>query len=116
MGTPHPTEDPALAEFGRRLVHRRLERNLTQAQLSREAGVSKRTIERIESGGSTQLSTLIRILRALELLDRFEKLIPAPPPSPLEQLASEEPNRQRASGSRTKTDGSRTLWQWGDEK
>lgn len=116
MDDSRSAEDSALTEFGRRLVHRRLERNLTQAQLSREAGVSKRTVERIESGGSTQLSTLIRILRALGLLDRFAALIPDPPPSPLKQLDSEESGRQRASGTRTKAEGSPGIWQWGDEK
>ena len=97
-------------------MHRRLERNLTQAALSREAGVSKRTIERVESGGSTQLSTLIRILRALGLLDSFQNLIPAPLPSPIDQLDSQEPERRRASGTRGKTEAASTDWSWGDEK
>ena len=115
MSDSESTEQPILTEFGQRLMHRRLERNLTQAALSREAGVSKRTIERVESGGSTQLSTLIRILRALGLLGRFENLIPAPLPSPINQLDSDEPERRRASGTRTQAEADSDLWTWGDQ-
>lgn len=105
-----------LTEFGQRLMRRRLERNMTQAALSREAGVSKRTIERLESGGSTQLSTLIRVLRALGLQEHFERLIPTLPVSPIKQLDSDEPERRRASGTRSKAESDPELWTWGDQK
>ena len=44
------TEDEALRESGRRLAQIRLSRNLTQAELAQRAGVSKRTLERLEMG------------------------------------------------------------------
>lgn len=66
-----------LQEIAEALYRTRLDRGLTQAALAIEAGVSKRTVERIESGQSTQLSSFIRILRALGLLSQLDALIPA---------------------------------------
>ena len=48
-------DEVILRELGERLARVRLERNLTQAGLAEQAGVSKRTVERLESGGVTQL-------------------------------------------------------------
>ncbi|MFM7297038.1 MAG: helix-turn-helix domain-containing protein, partial [Planctomycetota bacterium] len=61
-----------LRTLGQRLVARRLERNRTQAELAREAGVSLRTVVRLERGESSQVASLVRVLRALEL---FEPLL-----------------------------------------
>jgi len=44
------TAESILEELGGRLASVRLGRNLTQAALAEEAGVSKRTVERLESG------------------------------------------------------------------
>lgn len=111
------TDDAILKELGERLARSRLNRNLTQAQLANEAGVSKRTVERIEAGHSTQLSNLIRVSRALGLLANFNFLIPEPIPSPIEQLKLRGRVRERASASsRTTLIGFPSdEWTWGDE-
>ena len=44
------TDEAVLSELGGRLARVRLARNFTQAGLARQAGVSKRTVERLESG------------------------------------------------------------------
>jgi transcriptional regulator with XRE-family HTH domain len=70
-----------------RLAATRLDQNLTQAALAEEAGVSKRTVERLESGEvAARLSGLVRVWRALGLLERFDALVPASVPSPIAQL------------------------------
>ena len=93
----------------------RLERNLTQAQLAEQAGVSKRTVERLESGGvATQLSGFIRVCRVLDLVERFDLLVPEPVPSPVEQLKMRGRRRQRAS-AKGKAKALPKKWQWGDE-
>jgi len=113
--TKQATDDVILAELGRRLAQARLDRNLTQAQLATEAGVSQRTIQRLELGAvATQLSGFIRVCRTLELLERFELLIPEPMPSPVAQLKLGRTRRQRASRSQPKK-APGTQWQWGDE-
>ena len=80
------TDQQVLAELGDRLARHRLNRNLTQDQLAREAGVSKRTIVRLENGQSSQVTNLIRVLRALGLLGNLDALVPAPSASPIEAL------------------------------
>jgi transcriptional regulator with XRE-family HTH domain len=106
--------DPAaLQELGQRLTRARLDRNLTQADLAREAGVSKRTVERLEAGKSTQLGNLLRMLRALDLLGRLDALVPESPPSPVEQLRLEGRRRERARRATPPAAG--RSWTWGDE-
>ena len=105
-------------EIGSRLARYRLNRNLTQSEMAEEAGVSRATIARLENGSSTQLSNFIRVLRALDLLERIDVLIPEPQASPMEQLKMAGKQRQRASTERksakeVKEDAS--TWQWEDE-
>jgi len=110
---PLLADEATLAELGGRLAQRRLELQLTQAELAEQAGVSKRTVERVEAGATTQTATLIRILRVLELLDRLEMLVPAAGPSPMDLLKLKGKERKRAS--RKKKSPSGKPWQWGDE-
>jgi transcriptional regulator with XRE-family HTH domain len=109
------TDVAVLAELGGRLARIRLERNLSQAQLAEQAGVSKRTIERLEAGAvATQLSGFIRVCRVLEVLERFDALIPEPVPSPMALLKLRGRQRRRASGLRTAPPAAKK-WQWGNE-
>jgi len=108
------TDAAVLAELGDRLSRLRLQRNLTQAQLAREAGVSKRTLIRLESGDSSQVTNLIRVVRALGLLGNLDAFVPPPLPSPLEQLRSRVKERRRASPA-VKKSGPPTKWTWGDD-
>jgi transcriptional regulator with XRE-family HTH domain len=111
--------DPAvLREIGERIARHRLRRNLTQAELARRAGVSKRTVLRLESGESTQLTNLIRILRALGMLEDLLRAIPTAQASPIEQLQTKGKQRRRASpGSSPQRSGKKNEpWRWGDEE
>ena len=101
-------------ELGERLARLRLERNLTQAALAEQAGVSKRTVERMEAGGATQLVNLVRVCRALNLLDRFETLIPEPLISPVMQLKLQGKQRKRATA--TPPISPPTKWEWNDKR
>ena len=106
-----------LRELGERLTRRRLDRNLKQADLAAEAGVSKRTLERMEAGGATQLANLVRVCRALGLVERFEALVPELPPSPLAQLKLRGRQRKRAASSppATAVQEPAGKWQWADK-
>jgi transcriptional regulator with XRE-family HTH domain len=96
------TDAAVLEELGRRLRQTRLRRNLTQLRLGEEAGVSLATIRNLEDGKPSQLLTLIRVLRVLDLLGGLERAIPEPPPSPVEQLRLRGRERQRASSPRSR--------------
>lgn len=88
-----------LQRLGARLAAHRLARNLTQAQLAEAAGVSKRTVERLEAGATaTQLGGFLRVCAALGLGDAVDRLLPELPASPLAQLRLGRQARKRASG------------------
>ena len=82
------TVDEALRESGRRLAQIRLSRNLTQAELAQRAGVSKRTLERLEMGvGGVRIDAFFAVCGALSLTVGFETLLPEVQLSPQDILA-----------------------------
>ena len=103
-----------LLELGKRIANRRIEQEMTQAQYAEQAGVGKRTIERIESGGDIQLTTFIRLLRVLDLAGHLDQLIPEATPSPMEMLKHQAKPRKRAVAK--KTNKLKKTWKWGDEQ
>lgn len=109
------SEKAVLEELGERLSRYRLNRNQTQESLAEEAGVSERTIIRMEKGRSTQLNNLIRVLRVLDLLQNLDALLPAPPLSPIQQVKLRGKQRERASSS-PQGPVSKKPWKWGDEQ
>lgn len=108
------TDDAILAELGARLAHRRVGLQLTQADAAREAGIAKRTLERIEAGESAQMSSLLRLFRVLDLLPALDRAIPEARPGPMEMLENKGKLRQRASRRRKPEAGK--PWSWDDEK
>lgn len=108
------SNDAVLAELGERISRCRLDLQLTQANLAEQAGVAKRTVERIEAGASAQMSSIIRILRVLELLPNLDSMIPAAGPRPMELLKRKGKVRMRASAHRG-AGKSDEPWSWDDE-
>ena len=107
------SDETLLHEIGQRIARLRLERNLSQAQLAEQAGISKRTLERLESGAAaTQLSLFLRVLRQLDLLERLEQLLPEPQPSPL-ALLEQQQQATRKRASRRRIAKPATSWSWG---
>ena len=90
----------------------RLSRNLTQAQLANEAGVSTRTIGRLEKGDGTTLDTLIRVMIALGIQQNLEVLLPDPEVRPIERINLKGSERKRARPDHP-ISGS-IGWSWGD--
>jgi transcriptional regulator with XRE-family HTH domain len=111
---PHMSDKAILADLGHRLGRRRVELELTQADLAGEAGVSKRTVERVEAGESIQTANLIRILRVMDLLEAFDAAIPEVGPRPMDLLKLRGKERQRASSKKSNKE-SEGEWSWGDE-
>jgi len=109
----HAPDMAVLAELGERIGRVRLSRNWTQAELAAEAGISKRTLERIEAGQSAQLTSFVRVLRALGLLERLELLLPPDQPGPMDLLLHAGKTPRRASGRETPDP---QPWTWGDDE
>ena len=110
------SDKATLLELGARIARCRLNQNMTQQALAIEAGVSTPTIQRLEQGHSTQLANFIRILRALDMLEQFDSLIPEPNISPIQQLKMSGNIRQRASLPAKGKPTTTPTWEWGDEK
>ncbi len=108
------SDEAVLIEVGQRIARRRIDLGLTQAEAAEEAGLGKRTVERVEAGSDTQVGTLIRLLRVLDLVDELNRLVPEPGPRPMDLLKLKGKERKRASSGRSgRIEGG---WQWGDEQ
>jgi len=108
------TDDAVLAELGSRIAARRIELQLTQAAVAEQAGIAKRTLERMEAGQTSQLATLVRVLRVLDAASGLDSLIPESGPRPMDLLKQKGKVRQRASGRRAAKAAGQS-WSW-DEK
>jgi transcriptional regulator with XRE-family HTH domain len=126
------SDEAVVRELGVRVARRRISHELTQQALADEAGIAKRTLERIESGeGDARISAYIRILRALDLMDRLELLVPEGEPGPMELLISARSGRGAVAKSRKRVSSRRAAplgstadgpaaprssgWTWGEE-
>jgi transcriptional regulator with XRE-family HTH domain len=98
----------------KRIESIRLSRNMTQMQLSREAGVSPRTIGRLENGEGVSLDTFIRILMALGIQQNLEALLPNPQVRPVERIGIGGGERKRARPSKPSEEKGEGVWSWGD--
>jgi len=95
------------AAIGEQVRDLRLRRNVTQAQLARQANVSLSTVQALEHGSGSSLRTLVQVARALDRADWLDALAPTVEHSPMAQLRAREQEqarrRQRASGGRPTT-------------
>jgi transcriptional regulator with XRE-family HTH domain len=97
--------------LGKRLDEIRLSRNIAQADLAREAGVSRSTLTRLAEGRPISLDSFVRIMQALRLGDHLAALLPDPGVRPVDRVRLDGAERQRASGKRAEPSD----WRWGNE-
>ncbi len=94
-------DDAVLTEIGRRVQVHRLNLNMTQAAVAEQAGVSRRVLQKLESGKPCSLAIMVRVLRTLGKLDTLDSFLPEMGPSPLQLAKLKGRERKRASGGRT---------------
>lgn len=75
------------------------------------AGVSRKTVSKLETGEQVTTLSLIRVLRELGLLEDLETILPEPRPTPIE-IAERKKPRQRASRLRHQRGSGE--WSWGE--
>jgi len=113
------TNEAVLVELGRRLERHRLQRNQTQAELAEEAGIGRATLQRLECGQSVQSVSLVKLMRALGLLEALDAALPEAIELPIVELDRERRGtRQRARGSGRRARHARTPerpWRWSEE-
>jgi len=98
--------------LGRRLDEIRLSRNISQARLAEEAGVSRSTLTRLADGQPVSLDSFVRVMQALRLTDQLAALLPDPAVRPVDRVRLKGTERQRASGKRRES----SEWTWGEEE
>ena len=112
------TDESIISELGERVRQGRLKANITQNKLAKESGVAKRTIERFENGASIQLTSFIRILRALDYVEALAHLVPEQTKGPMEILNKKEHTRHRATGNRGNKEArdqeAKQAWEWAE--
>lgn len=93
------SDTAVLKELGTRIARYRLNKNMTQEALARDAGISLPTLRRVELGHTMNATNLLRILRSLKLLEHLDALLPETIASPLQQMKARGKIRRRASAA-----------------
>lgn len=96
------TNTDLLLQVGQRVQRNRLNVNLTQGELAAQAGISRSSVQALESGQGIKLGALIQVLRALQCLDQMDDLFADPEMSPLQLAQMKGRVKQRASKPRAK--------------
>ena len=102
--------DKAILEaIGAFIKHHRLEQNISQSQLAEEAGINRSTLSDFENGRGSNITTLIQLLRILNLLHILQPFQVQQQLSPIQLAKIEQAKRQRAAkkkkaGNKLKTD------------
>ena len=112
MPDSHPSAAATVAVLGRRLARLRLSRNITQAELARDAGVALRTLRRLEKGRPTALDSFLRVAAALELEEAFLSAVPAREIHPIERIDSRQGRERQRARPKPESEPD-TGWTWG---
>ena len=92
----------------------RIARNITQQTMAHMAGVSERTIRRMEAGEGVSLDTFIRVLSALGIQENLKVIFPDVSIRPVERVRFGK-ERMRARPKRPDSGRGKPSWQWRDE-
>lgn len=99
-----------IGTIGEFIKHKRLQENKSQAQLAKEAGLNRWTLGQIENGESITMTSLIQLLRVLDLLHLLDVFTIEESISPIEYARRQEKKRQRAGKKKnTETDTNEDL-------
>lgn len=107
-----------LAEIiGESVKGRRLQKNISQDELSELSGVSKASITRFETGkGNISLLNLLSIMKALEMAEELKAIFKMPETSPaLLAKANLKKTKERVRRSK-KSKETDENWQWGEDQ
>jgi transcriptional regulator with XRE-family HTH domain len=91
-----------LAAIGQRLQSLRISRHLSQADLATAAGISVRTLRRLEAEGDARLETVARVALALRVQDQFDSFFAPEETRTLDEIleAQRQPKRVRKAKRR----------------
>jgi transcriptional regulator with XRE-family HTH domain len=99
------TAEEICIELGTRLKAARLAQGLRQIELAARAGLSRGTVNTLENTGQSTLASLVRVTRALDLVDDLQDLFKLKARSIAEMERNEQSRRKRASRKREREGG-----------
>ena len=92
--------DTALAKtIGGFVKHHRLNQNKTQAEVAADANISRSTLSLLERGEKVTLTTLLQVIRILDLLYIMDVFKISDEISPIEYAKMQKEKRHRASST-----------------
>lgn len=100
-----------LTETGERLRRIRINMMMTQADVASLTGISLRTVKNVESGKDVAFSTIIKVMRALRILQNLDSAVPEQTINPNDYIKLRK-QRERVR----KPIKEPNVWKWGDEK
>ena len=100
-------ETEILGELGKRLASVRKQQSFTQDQLASMAGIGVATLRRIEGGQDGHMESWIKVLKALNMTQSVDALLPENFSSPMADVLATRRRRKQQPRSSAKI--------WGDE-
>jgi len=88
--------------LGAFVKHHRLQKNKTQNDVAKDAGISRSTLSLLERGETVTIATLLQVLRVLDLLNVMDTFKVERQISPIELAKLEQHKRQRARSKKNK--------------
>ncbi len=67
-----------LLEIGEKLEALRLNEQLSQDEVCKQAGISRKTLSTLENGGNFTISTLLKLLKVYVKQNQFSKILSLP--------------------------------------
>ena len=104
------TDAAIITQIGVFIKKMRITKNKTQVQVATTAGINRWTLSQIENGEAITLTSLIQILRALDLLYVLNDFNVIDQISPIQAMKSQKKERKRASGSSIINKNNKSDW------
>jgi len=104
------SDSAIISTIGDYVKHQRLAQNKTQAQIAEHAGINRWTLSQVENGEPVTLTSLIQILRALDLLHLFNIFEFEDEMSPIERAKRDKKKRKRARNADSQVEEPKTDW------
>lgn len=96
------SDEALIKTIGGFIKHHRLQQNKTQSDVAAAAGISRSTLSLLERGETVTISTLIQVLRVLDLLYVMDVFKVTDEISPLAYAKLKKEQRKRASNKTNK--------------
>lgn len=105
----------ALSELGSRLKSYRIGSSLTQDDLAKKSGVSRRSVQYMEKGEDVKFTTIIKVLMALRLDSNLDLLVPDSTLRPSYYLKKNSNTKRRLRAIKKVVKDSNKKFKWGDQ-